>query len=117
MYAYKISNYTILGIALAKGIKEIGSVDAFIIMFKGTNPRFSQPMQDQIHLYINIFGEEMFRNSITEFSYWSHDKRSVRKRAKTRDGLNEEIQHQIWNHEYASRMPIPIEIPTVFIGK
>ena len=103
------------GIALAKGIKEIGSVDAFIVMFKGTNPRFSQPMQDQIHLYLNIFGEEMFNNAITEFSFWSHDKRSIRNRKRTRDGLNEEIQHQIWNKEYSDRMPIAREIPTVFI--
>jgi len=103
------------GIALAKGVKEIGSVDAFIVMFKGTNPRFSQPMQDQIHLYLNIFGEEMFNNAITEFSFWSHDKRSVKTRKRTRDGLDEEIQHRIWNKEYSDRMPVPREIPTIFI--
>ena len=40
----------------------------------------------------------------------------MRKRKRTRDGLNESIMHENWNHEYAKRMPIPIEIPTVFIG-
>lgn len=103
------------GIALAKGIKEIGTVDAFIVMFKGTNPRFSLAMQEQLQLYINIFGAEMFENSITEFSYWSHDLKSVKKRKRNRGGLNESVKHQDWNHEYSTRMYMPNEIPSVFI--
>jgi hypothetical protein len=103
------------GIALAKGIKEVGSIDAFMLLFKGTNPRFSLPMQEQIKLYQNIFGAEMFENVITEFTYWSHDVRSIRKRNKTRDGLTDDIQHDTWNREYGDRFSVPRVIPTVFI--
>ena len=103
------------GIALAKGIKEVGSIDAFMLLFKGSNPRFSQSMQEQIHLYTNIFGDDLFKNAITEFTYWSHDRRSILKRKRTRDGLNEEIQHQTWNKEYADRLQVPRKIETVFV--
>ena len=103
------------GIALAKGIKEIGSIDAFMLLFKGSNARFSTPMQEQIKLYQNIFGDKMFDNVITEFTFWSHDKRSIRERFRNFNELNDEKKHEIWNTEYGNRFKVPRVIPSVFI--
>ena len=103
------------GITLAQEIKRIGSIDAFILLFKGTDTRFNQPMQDQIKLYMNIFGPEMWNNTITEFTFWAHDKKSIWKREYTRGGLNEDTQHTIWNKEYTERFGVPHTIPSVFI--
>ena len=103
------------GIALAEKIKRIGSIDAFILLFKGTDIRFSQPMQDQIKRYVDIFGPEMWENTITEFTFWGHDKRAIVKRKYTQGGLNEDSQHKKWNTEYANRFKVPHMIPSVFI--
>ena len=56
------------GIALAEEIRRIGSIDAFILLFKGTDIRFSQPMQEQIKRYVDIFGPENSRK--TESAFW-----------------------------------------------
>merc|ERR1712227_143305 len=76
------------GVALAKGIKEIGSIDAFMLLFKGNDARFDKSIQDQINLYLNIFGTEMWKNTITEFTFWKHDKNSIYDRMEDSDGLN-----------------------------
>ena len=102
------------GIALAEAVKRIGSIDAFIFLFKSTDTRFSQPMQDQIRLYIKIFGREMWKSTLTEFTFWEHDRRSIRNRKK-RGGLNEDTQHLNWNREYAERFGVTQMIPSVFV--
>ena len=103
------------GIALAKAIKKIGSIDAFMLLFKGANARFSLAMQEQMKLYQNILGAEMFENVITEFTYWSHDIRAIRERNRARGGLTDGTKHDTWNREYKNRFSVPRDIPTVFI--
>ena len=103
------------GIALAKEIKQIGSIDAFVLLFKGTDTRFSQSMQDQIKLYMNIFGQEMWNNTITEFTFWEHSRKRIQRRKRKQGGLNEDTQHSLWNKEYEERFGVQQTIPSVFI--
>ena len=103
------------GIALAEGIKRIGSIDAFMLLFKGTNARFTPSMTDQIKLYMSIFGREMWQNTITEFTFWGHDKKNIRKRKNRRGGLNEDTKHMMWNIEYTEQFGVTHMIPSVFI--
>ena len=102
------------GIALAEGIKRIGSITAFMMLFSGETPRFTQSTQEQVKLYENIFGREMWRNTITEFTFWGHSERKIMERLEDRE-LTEEIQHQIWNKEYETRFGVSSEVPTVFV--
>ena len=102
------------GIALAEGIKRIGSITAFMMLFNGEIPRFTQSTQERVKLYENIFGREMWKNIITEFTFWGHDEGSIKKRWKNRM-LNETIQHRTWNEEYRSRFGVTQTIPTVFV--
>jgi len=102
-------------IALAENLKKMGSIDAFLLLFKGPNLRFDQRVQAQISLFVQIFGEDLFQNVITEFTFWSHDTRSIRKRNTTQDGLNEETKHETWNREYQDKFGVETEIPSVFI--
>ena len=76
------------GIALTEEIKQMGSIDAFVFLYKGISPRFTQSMEDQIKLYMSIFGQEIWQNTITEFTFWRHDKRSIRERAHIRGSLS-----------------------------
>jgi GTPase SAR1 family protein len=103
------------GIALAEEIKQMGSIDAFIFLFKGTNPRFTQAMQDQIKLYMSIFGQKMWQSTITEFTFWRHDERSIRERERNRGSLNEVTQDTRWNKEYTDRFGVSQPIPSIFI--
>jgi len=102
-------------IALAEDLKKMGSIDAFLLLFKGPNLRFDQRVQEQITLFKQIFGANLFENVITEFTYWSHDARSIRKRNRNQGGLNEERKHQTWNQEYQDKFDVETEIPSVFI--
>ena len=102
-------------IALAEDLKKMGSIDAFLLLFKGVNLRFDQRMQEQITLFRNIFGANLFQNVITEFTFWSHDKASIRKRKRNQAGLDEEEKHRTWNQEYQEKFDVQIEIPSVFI--
>lgn len=102
-------------IALTRGLKAIGMIHGFMMLFKGTDARFDISMQDQLNLYQNIFGMALYRNAISEFTYWSHDKRSVKNRIKHNDGLNEIKKDKAWNREYGNKLEVPRVIPSIFI--
>ena len=103
------------GIALAQAIKRIGSIDAFVLLFKGINPRFDESMKDQIKLFLEIFGQEMWQNTITEFTFWGHDKKSITTRKKHQGGLSEDTKHSMWNMEYSREFGVQHNIPSIFI--
>ena len=100
--------------ALAAGIKNIGSVTAFVLHFNGQRPRFEKSLQEQVKLYQTIFGPGMWSNVITEFTFWQHDRKSIMKRKK-KQKKNMEIQHTLWNKEYRRRFGVNQTIPTVFV--
>jgi hypothetical protein len=84
------------GIALAKGVKRIGKIDAFMVLLSGQKARFSEPLQEQMKMYQNIFGKEMWDNTIIEFTYWRHSRADIRLRKKSRK-LNVKKQTTKWN--------------------
>ena len=51
---------------------DIDTIHLIIIMFKGTDRRFSASTISLLRLYLEIFGEEMWRNVVIEMSYWGH---------------------------------------------
>ena len=72
-------------INLAQGVREIGSIEIFLLLFKGTNTRyknyqlksllmvhfrFETSIQDQIRRYESLFGEAFYDNVVTEFTFW-----------------------------------------------
>ena len=103
------------GIALTEEIKQMGSIDAFIFLYKGTSSRFTLSMEEQIKLYMSIFGREIWQNTITEFTFWRHDRRSIRERERNQGSLNEVTQHNRWNKEYRERFEVLQSIPSIFI--
>ena len=102
------------GVALAEGIKRIASITAFMMLFNGERPRFTQSTQEQVKLYENIFGREMWKNTITEFTFWQHDQRRIDERLENRE-LDEDIQHKRWNKEYENRFGVTQTVPSVFV--
>ena len=72
-------------------------------------------IKKKIDLYLEIFGTEMWKNTITEFTYWSHDQRSIDRRKDDNDGLNMTVKQAGWNGQYARKFATTTKIPTVFI--
>ena len=73
-------------VAIANGIKKVGSIEAFLLLFKGTNLRYQEckeiyilqvydlrfdvAMQEQFQRYESLFGKALYENAVTEFTFW-----------------------------------------------
>ena len=80
-------------IKMAKVLKsQLGSFDVILLMFKGTDRRFSAHTIALLRLYQDIFGKEMWKNVIVEMSYWRHREGDACDRKSQFDGLDEEQQ-------------------------
>ena len=54
--------------------EDLGSLDMILIMFKGTDDRFSEHTLKVLNLYQEVLGEEMWKNVVVEISFWGHKK-------------------------------------------
>ena len=52
---------------------QVRSVDVFLLLFNGGNPRFQASIIQLLKLYESIFSKDMWKNAITEVR-WSHGK-------------------------------------------
>jgi hypothetical protein len=100
--------------ALLEGVKNVGSITAFVLLFNGARPRFAKGLQEQMKLYQTIFGPEMWSNVVTEFTFWQHGWKDIRRRKK-KQKKDMEIQHDLWNKEYTKRFGVNQTIPSVFV--
>ena len=101
-------------IALAEGVKRIGSIDAFMVLVRGTNPRFDSFLEQQLKMYESIFGKAMWDNTIIEFTYWKHNRNDIRDRKRKRR-TNTTIHHETWNSEFQQKFKLEQEISSVFV--
>lgn len=91
----------------------VGSIDVFLLMFKGTNTRFDASMQKQLELFESVFGHKMWENVVTEISFWQYTDEAIEKRERSQQ--NEKFKHKDWNRVYQRKFDVGQEVPTVFI--
>ena len=103
--------YTIDTIKYLKNV--VGSIDMFVLLFKGTNPRFDAGMQKQLELFETIFGEQMWNSLVTEITFWQYTEDAIEERV--RNEQSEEQKHRDWNKVYRSKFGAVSEVPTIFI--
>jgi len=101
-------------VAISKGLQEIGGIETFLLLYKGTNVRFDEAMQEELQRYQSLFGQQFFDNVVTGFTFWGHSQREISKRLKN-NHLNETVKHSTWNNQYKEKLDIKQEIPSVFI--
>merc|ERR1719210_869830 len=88
---------------MAKIMKnDVKSVDVFLLLFNGQRLRFEASILKLLKLYEAIFSKDMWKNVITEMTFWPHDKASIRKRDR-KQNLTEETRHLQWNQEYKTK--------------
>eukprot|EP00092_Neocalanus_flemingeri_P014899 GFUD01016091.1.p1 GENE.GFUD01016091.1~~GFUD01016091.1.p1 ORF type:complete len:1172 (-),score=192.98 GFUD01016091.1:160-3675(-) len=99
---------------LARDLKKLGNINTFLLTYKGTDNRFDTGLQDQIKLFVTIFGDDFWQYVGSEFSFWSHDIVNVEERMEEMD-IDEEYKHTDWNEQYEDLFNVDIEIPSFFI--
>jgi predicted GTPase len=59
------------------GLKNVGYVNAFVLVMNAAEPRLSEQMQETIRLYSQMFSTEFFRNALLVFTRFSYDKNKI----------------------------------------
>ena len=57
-------------------LKEIGYVNAFLLVLNCEVPRISEEIQDYLRLYIEVFGENFFEHVMLVFTRFSQSEQS-----------------------------------------
>merc|ERR550532_1919882 len=61
------------GEKIGEEAKRLGPIDAFVLIVKGTNSRFTAALQEQLTFYQDLFGPKFWNRTIIEISYWGHN--------------------------------------------
>jgi predicted GTPase len=89
-------------------------IDVFLLLFDGSKPRFQRPVVELLQLYQSMCSSDIWKTTITEFTFWKHDQDSVEERLEDQE-MDEQRKHTEWNKLYKDKVNIPIEIPSIFI--
>ena len=57
------------GVEVGEAVRNLSPIDAFVLIFKGTNTRFTIPLQDQLRFYEELFGWDFWKRVIIEVSF------------------------------------------------
>ena len=98
---------------LVTKLKEVKSVDAFIVALNGQCPRLDNGIKDMLLLFKNIFGENFYKNIIIVFTRWSFDKRSQHRRSEI--GLIEDDHSSEWNGQFKREFEVEEDLSVVFV--
>ena len=94
-------------------LKKLKSVNTFLIVFNGSNPRFDQSLIAMIRIFIGMFGPEFLeKNTVFEFSNWAHDRKSIRRRGQDK---NEAYWTAELNNQLRAKVGCKSQVPAVFI--
>ena len=102
------------GEVIAETVKNLSPVDAFVFMFKGTTSRFSQPLQDQLKFYQELFGQGFWRKTIIEISYWRSRDEDKEERLEDREIDEGKLTHNL-NMQLKKKFGLTQDIPVVFV--
>jgi len=70
---------------MAKCLKNEKFINAFLIVFNGSHPRFDEQLKGVLDIFIAMFGSDFFKNTMLVFSHWKFDKRSKVERKKNKE--------------------------------
>lgn len=113
------------GVDIGKKVKQLSPIDAFVLIMKGQGiTRFTQPLQDQLAFYQELFGDDFWKNMIIEISFWRSresdkedrmDERVGEVNGQMRRGKDEGwLKHQL-NHQLKKKFGLTTDIPVVFV--
>jgi hypothetical protein len=78
--------------AMVAQLKKLGSVNAFVIVFNGQNPRMDEGLRAMMKIFSEVFGAELLHHAILCFTRWSYDRRTVAgRRADAEEHIEQEF--------------------------
>lgn len=98
---------------IVKTIMDVKKVDLFILIFKGTAPRFHTGSQSMIQMFQKLFGNDLYSSMIIQFTFFRHDQRSRLLREMA--NLTMTGKSKSWNDQFKLRLNLTHDIPTTFI--
>ncbi len=72
-------------------LKQIGYVNTFLIVLNSEEPRFNEQLQQTLQLFIQMFGQDFFKNSMLCFTKYGYDRRSLRERKAGKKSRAEDL--------------------------
>jgi len=100
-------------IGVAQATREIGSIDAFLLIIKGDTTRFTPKLVEQLRFFEELFGEQFWKSIIIEVSFWSHTNDDIEKRKRRK--LDENKMTGNLNQKMRQYFPDIPPIPVVFV--
>ena len=85
------------GVVIGESVKNLSPIDAFVLIFKGTNTRFTKPLQEQLSFYEELFGQEFWKRVIIEISFWRHRTSDKEERLYDREIDEWKLTHDLNN--------------------
>jgi predicted GTPase len=102
------------GEVIAETVKNLSPVDGFILMFKGSMSRFTQPLQDQLKFYQELLGQGFWKKTIIEISYWRSTDNAKEERLEDREIDEGKLTHNL-NMQLKRKFGLTQDIPVVFV--
>ena len=95
---------------VAEMVKKIWPIDAFVLVMNGKKTRVPAGLLDRLRFFAEFFGDQFWRSTVIEVSFWGHSKEDARKRER-----NEMAMEALINQQLKQKFPSISHIPTFFI--
>ena len=93
-------------------VRQLGEIDAFILLFKADTTRLTNVVKEQLNTFQQLFGKRFWKRALIQITFFSHDKRSRRRRKGKRD--MDQIKKG-WEDTLKKKMLVPYDVPVIFI--
>jgi len=97
-----------------KAKKEIKFIHAFVLVIKRDTTRFKKSMKDMLKIFEAMFGEDVWKNTILEFTFWSFNPVLHGKQLKNMNDDEESLARK-WNDILKKDFHLESDLPAVFI--
>ena len=97
-----------------KAKKEIKFIHAFVLVIKRDTTRFKKSMKDMLKIFEAMFGEDVWKNTILEFTFWSFNPVLHDKQLKNMNDTEESLARK-WNDILKEVFHLESDLPAVFI--
>ena len=102
------------GVVISGAVKNLNQIDVFVLIFKGTTSRFTQSLQKQLSFYEEMLGEDFWKRTIIEISYWRSRNGDKEERLEDRETDEGKLSHDL-NMQLKKIFGLTQTIPVYFV--
>ena len=95
-------------------VRSLNSIDAFVLVLKGTTTRIEPELKNHINHLVEMFGQDFWRKVVIEVTFWRHTNRDREERKRTRM-IDEVTLERDLNDLMSSVFQTNLTLPLVFV--